>query len=360
MPQTLLRRRWLRTASTSALLCLSLTSFRSLNAAEGLDTADSVAQLSPRNTPREVEAEDKGEYPGLTIAKQGFSTTAARKQAITDLKLERLSPEAQRKSQSLLKNLGMYRHLPTLTFECDPNVYEYFLQNPDVAVSTWRAMEISQFQLQETSPRHYRADAGDGSIGEVELLLQTPSETMILCDGAFKSPLLPKPIVARSLMRLQTTFSKDQDGRVFVTHSGDVFVEFPSHAVEAVAKVISPVSHSIADRNFKQMTLFVHLMSQAMAKHPIWVEQVGGKLDGIQKQKKAEFLEVAGKSCDDARKRFAAATASQAFSPEEMLTPYRQYHSATPASGTSNTTARGTSIRQAQATTPANQGTTKN
>ena len=117
------------------------------------------------------------------------------------------------------------------------------------------------------------------------------------------------------------------------THSGDVFVEFPSHAVEAVAKVIAPVSHSIADRNFKQMTLFVHLMSQAMARHPGWIEQIGNKLDGVSPQKQVEFLEVSARSTAASRRRMALAAGFPVFSPEEVLTPFRQANGQSPQPG---------------------------
>lgn len=328
MPRSFPRGGFLRTVTTGAAICLSVTL---LSAADELEMAEGLAQLNSRTAAREAAAreaehEEKGQYPGLTIVKPGNSTTAVRKQSIADLGLERLSEEAQQKSQALLKNVGMFRHLPTISFECDPAVYDYFLRNPDVAVATWRAMEISQFQLHERSPNHYHADAGDGSVGDVELYLHTPNDTIIYCDGAFKSPLLPKPIVARSLMRLQTSFVQEQDGRIIGTHSGDVFVEFPSNAVEAAARVVAPVSHSIADRNFKQMTLFVHLMSQAMVKNPGWVEQLGNKLDGISKQRKLEFLEVSARSCGEARRRFVAANSSQTFSPDEVLSPFRNWN----------------------------------
>lgn len=326
MPRSHQRERWLRTV-TSAAIGLSIVALHSLAFAGGDDAAEGVAQVNPRVTARDFDSEDRTQYPGLTFVKSGLSSSTARKQAITELEISRFPAEAQWKSQSVLKNLGLFRRLPTISFECDPEVYHYFLKNPDVAVSTWRAMEISQFQLHQTGTNQYRADAGDGSVGDVELLLQSPTETVIHCDGAFKSPLLPKPIVARSLMRVKTSFAKDQEGRIIGTHTGDVFVEFPSQAVEAVVKVISPVSHAIADRNFKQMTLFVHLMSQAMIKHPGWVEQTGNKLDGIPKQKKLEFLEVASKSYTDSQRRTLLATSGRSFSPDEVLTPFREWNS---------------------------------
>ena len=162
-------------------------------------------------------------------------------------------------------------------------------------------------------------------------------------------------------MRLQTSFTKDQEGRIIGTHSGDVFVEFPSHAVEAVAKVISPVSHNIADRNFKQMTLFVHLMSQAMARHPGWVEQTGNKLDGIPKEKKQELLEMASKSYAESRRRFAAANSVQTFSPDEVLTPFRQWNSQGSGLGSTQTPARtGNVARPVQSATQTGSATLRN
>lgn len=318
MPYSFLRGRWLRVVTTCAVVSLSFATVDPLRAADGPNAAGAGAN-------GQVEIDDPAHYPGLTFVKPGVSTKVMRKQATSEIPMDRLSPEGQRKSLALLKNVGMYRRLPTISFECDPEIYRYFLTHPDVAVSSWRAMEISQFQLQELDPYHYRADAGDGSVGSVELLLSTPTETLIHCDGAFKSPLLPKPIVARSLMRLQTSFAKTADGRIVGTHTGDVFVEFPSPTVETVAKVIAPVSHSIADRNFKQMTLFVHLMSQAMGRHPGWIEQIGNKMEGISPQKKQEFLEVSARSAAEARRRQAIANGHPGFSPEELLVPFRQF-----------------------------------
>ncbi|MBC8113244.1 MAG: hypothetical protein H7062_02610 [Candidatus Saccharimonas sp.] len=130
--------------------------------------------------------------------------------------------------------------------------------------------------------------------------------------------------MARSLMRLQTTFAKEPDGRIIGTHSGDVFVEFPSQAVETVAKVISPVSHTIADRNFKQMTLFAHLMSQAMARHPGWIEIIGNKLD-VSAERKREFMEMSARSHALSRKRLnAAAQPPFPLAPDDLLTPFRE------------------------------------
>ncbi len=297
-------RHWWRSALLAGAV-YGLT-FGSQAFAADLPTRDGAELAGSRTISADAELDAAFQSLGVLTAKTGSSSYAVRKQAISELQAAELSAEATTKVNRILNNLAMFRRLPTLTFEADPDVYNYFLRNPDVTVATWRAMEISKFQLTNLGAGCYNADAGDGSVGRIEILRQTPTETVIHCDGAFKSPLLPKPITARSVMRLQTSFTKDADGRIVATHSGDVFVEFPSQAVETVARVISPVSHSIADRNFKQISLYVHLMTQAMAKHPGWIETIGNKLDGVTGAQRQQFLEVSARSHVIARKRLAA------------------------------------------------------
>jgi hypothetical protein len=235
---------------------------------------------------------DPAHYQAIRVAEPGSSSLATRREAIAELSLAGLTPVQLAKAQDVLNGLGLFRRLPTLEMEADADVYRYLLSHPDIAVSTWRAMDISKFQLNLIGPGVYHADAGDGSVGTVELWRATPDETVIYCDGAFKSPLLAKPIVARAIMRLKMRFFDDADGKARVEHCGDVFVEFPSQTVETVARVISPVSHMIADRNFRQLTLYVHLMSQAMSRQPGWIRTIARRMDSPEEQR-AEFLATA-------------------------------------------------------------------
>ena len=113
------------------------------------------------------ESDDDFPYQGLTIVQSGTSSSATRKQAVAELPLDALPSDVRQKTQSVIKGMSLYRRLPTISFEVDRNVYGYFLKHPQVAVSSWRAMGISKFTLEETRPQVYSADAGDGSQGTV-------------------------------------------------------------------------------------------------------------------------------------------------------------------------------------------------
>lgn len=321
---------YLRCAMSTGAALVALLPAAIAPAAEGIDAKGEVTRVQFRRPARDAESDD-WLYRGIETLQPGSSSSATRRAAISELPLDRLRPEARARAESILKDVGLFRRLPALQFEVDPDVYRYFLEHPDVAVGTWRAMEISKFELKPVRAGVYHADAGDGSVGEVEVFYRTPGDTLIACDGAFKSPLLARPIVARALIRVQTEFHREMDGRVVAVQNGDVFVQFPSTTVETVAKIISPVSHSIADRNFKQITLFMYMMSQAAGKQPGWVESIGRRLDQVSDEERVEFLEMAARAYITARRReLGANEPDKSFSVDEILSPLRQSNSVDP------------------------------
>jgi hypothetical protein len=308
--------------STSALSLRAALGLIAVTA--GFTAGNSLPAEEPRTTwsssrPQGADDVDPAHYQAIRVSQPGSSSLATRREALAELSLAGLAPAQLAKAQAVLNGLGLFRRLPALEMEVDAEVYRYLLSHPDVAVSTWRAMDISKFQLNLTGPGVYHADAGDGSVGTVELWRATPDETVIYCDGAFKSPLLARPIVARAIMRLKMRFFEDADGKSKVEHCGDVFVEFPSQTVETVARVISPVSHMIADRNFRQLTLYVHLMSQAMSRQPGWIRTIARRMDSPEAQR-AEFLSVAAKAHTESERRRDAASPLPV---DDILAPLR-------------------------------------
>lgn len=282
-------------------------------------------QLRKSETAPAKAAEDGSDpfvYQGLTIVHAGTSSGAVKKQAIAETKLDAVPVAARQKVQAVLQNPSLFRKLPTISFEVDRNVYAYFLKNPNIAVSSWQALGISKFSLAEVRPQVYTADAGDGSTGTIEVLYSTPEDTMIFCEGAFKSPLMSKPIVAKAVMRLRAKFHKEPDGRILATHSADVFVDLPSQTVETVAKLISPLSNTIADRNFKQLTFYAHMMTVAMARQPGWVEAMADRMKDITPAQRDDFLKVSAASYIAARQR-EAQLHGQPLSLEEVLEPLK-------------------------------------
>ncbi|MGD9855761.1 MAG: hypothetical protein AB7U20_12520 [Planctomycetaceae bacterium] len=236
----------------------------------------------------EIDAE--AEEPRVSQLEKGSSSRRHRQAAVDDLPQQNLTPQQRQVVVDVLDSTSVFRRLPAFRCELDPRVHDYFIRYPDVAVSIWRAMAISCLEMTQTNPRQYEIDTRDGTTGVVTVLHQTRESCLVHCEGLFKSPYLKDAIHAKSLMHLKTKFTADRDGRIYATHQADLFVSFPSQKVGTIAKLISPVSNAIIDRNFQEISLFIHVMWLAMTKQPGWVEQIAGRLEGVPPGRSEELI----------------------------------------------------------------------
>lgn len=249
-----------------------------------------IVQIGGKSSGKSAHGSEQKGLPDLDA--KGASDSASKKAAIAAMPIEQLSQENRQMVAGLLKSAGYYRRLPTVTFPVEPEVYNYFLAHPDVAVSIWRAMKISKLQMWQTGKVDYEADTGDGSVGALEVLHSNGDKCLVTCDGLYKSPLFSKPIAAKSLLLLQTSFAKQQDGAIQVTHRADLFVSFPSQTIDVAARIFSPLTVKMTDRTFTEISLFLKMMSMAMCRRPDWVEQITERMDGVADVRKEQVLEL--------------------------------------------------------------------
>jgi hypothetical protein len=73
--------------------------------------------------------------------------------------------------------------------------------------------------------------------------------------------------------------------------------------MDVVSKIFSPLTVSMTDRTFTEVSLFLKMMSLAMARRPDWVEQVAANMDGVADIRKDQVLELNSQVHSAARKR---------------------------------------------------------
>ncbi|MFG0297346.1 MAG: hypothetical protein ACF8PG_15675 [Maioricimonas sp. JB045] len=291
------------------------------------DMAAPLEAVQDRQTPPilQVAGQDDGHGDAspqirVDVIDQGTSSRRIRGGAIKALPTQYLSAQHRQAANEILSSLSLYRRLPVIRCDVDPRVYGFFTTHPDVAVSIWRAMGISKLQMFQTGPNEYESDLGDGTFGVITVLHRSRNSYLILCEGQFNSPLLTKPIQSRALMHLQTSAGQDRNGQHYVTQQADLFVSFPSQTVDTIARIVSPVSNRMADKNFEEVSLFVRMMDVAMHRQPGWVEQISQKLDGILPGSREKLLDVTSQVYVDARRQ-ALREAGMPVSVDEVIPP---------------------------------------
>jgi hypothetical protein len=283
--------------------------------------------------PQQLPNETSGERPAnsseppidVEILARGSSSRSTLSDALDRLPLDELTEDQRRRVNEVLENRSMFRRLPAISIDADPEVYNHLTHNPESVVGIWRVLGISKFTMQQTGPTEWYGDAGDGSTGTIDVLSRSPNRHLLLCTGKYKSPLLARPIEATAVMHLQTQYVQGEDLQPKVVHGLDLFVMFPSNTVDTVVRVIAPVSHMIADRNFRELSLFVRFMNVAMERQPGWVEQTIQRIDGIDREQRIELMKVSARVYVDAQNRAAANPDRRVEQAglEELIAPYR-------------------------------------
>lgn len=256
----------------------------------------------------------------VDVVEHGTSSRRVKREAIQQLPLDQLTRDSRVEADKVLNDLSLFRRLPVVRVDADPRLLKFFTDYPEVAVGIWRAMDITTLSMTPKGLNTYESDSGDGSVGLITVLYRDAHQQLIHCEGLFKSPVLAKPIKARALMHLQTESTVEAAGRPLATCKADVFVSFPSTTVETVARVVSPVSNRIADRNFEEVAMFVRMMHVAMTQQPGWVEQIARRMDGVTQQRKEEMLDLMARVYVDARRR-TASSQMQTLTPESLRLP---------------------------------------
>lgn len=253
----------------------------------------------------QTEMNELAKRVGIRIAAEGRSDKRLRKQSVKRIPTRNMSARSRSRVAKVLDECAQYRRLPELHYAVEPKMYEYLIEHPDVAVSTWRAMEISRVQLWQTGPVEYEASAPDGSLGSATVLYRDRSQCLMLCDGTYSSPLLPKPITAAGLLWLRHDYRPGQNGQMMVRQRLDVFVSFPSATARTMAALASPITNMMLDRNAFEISLYARMMSQAVESDPAWVEDIASRLEGVLPQRRQELASLV-RPVETSRDRTAA------------------------------------------------------
>lgn len=239
------------------------------------------------------QMEDLAAQAGYRILAPGDSSAAAQRRAAEGIPVNRMTGPARSRAVGVIRECNQYRHLPELQYSADPAMYRYLLQHPDVAVSTWRVMGISKFEMWQTGREQYEARAVDGSEGVTSVLYRDQQQCVFICSGSYHNALLPRSLSATALVWLRSAFTPMSDGTWQVTQKADTFIVFESQGLSTFAKVLTPVTNTMMDRNLFEVSLYAGLMSRAVRDEPEWVIQVAQQLDGVHPQRSGELIDIA-------------------------------------------------------------------
>lgn len=233
---------------------------------------------------------------GVCLAfQQGSSNAANRQDALRSLPLEKLDDTARSKVLSVVQESSFFRRLPVCVIRCDPELYLFVVRHPDVIVAIWRAMGVTEIELEESGPGKFRYKDADGTRGTVEYVYATHDTHVIYSEAVYEGPLFNRTVRSKAVILLKSGYVLETDGHYYVTSRLDAFVSVDKAAWEALTKTLHPLVGRIADANFTQTVQFVALLQETATQNPDGMQRLAGRLQNIQPQVRAEFAALLSK-----------------------------------------------------------------
>jgi hypothetical protein len=232
---------------------------------------------------------------------------------------KQIAPQYRRAAQRVVNDASLYRRLPTRVIDCDPDVFTFLLQHPEVVVDVWRVMGISQIALDKMPNGAYRGSDSLGTVGTVRYVHthwgnNAENIAVIYADGAYDGKPFVKPLKAQSVILLRSESVQESNGRHYITVRIDSFMKIEQMGVELVAKTVQPWISQTADRNFIETLTFVSNFSRTAETNPQGMKRLATRLNAVDQPTREELVAL----CFRTAERYAQRDDANRTSADEL------------------------------------------
>lgn len=231
---------------------------------------------------------------GLGDPNHADTSRAARESAVQAIPFEKLDADARNKVNWVLANTSVFRRMPVRVVQSDPDLYLFLLRHPDVVVNVWEVLGMSRLSVRQAGPDWYQVSDEAGTTGSLEFLYRGADTHIAYVEGIYKGTTLTRQIHGRGLMVLKSGYTRQEDGRYYVTSRLDAFLNVEPGGAEFLTKTFQPMVGKVADLNFSQAVGFLGSMSRTAEVNNRGMQRLAKKLVRVQPEVRDQFAVLAG------------------------------------------------------------------
>ena len=232
--------------------------------------------------------------------RKASTSHAARQDAVKSIPFDKLDAESRAKVVSVLRDVSFFRRMPVQVIPCDPGLFLFLVQHPDVIVNIWQVMGVTGIEMQETGPNTFHVVDPAGTKGSAEYLYSDHETQLIYSEGAYEGPLFTRPAKGRCLMVLKSGYVREPDGRYYITTRVDVFMRMENVGVDLLTKAFSPLVGKVADMNLAYTAGFFASFSRAAEKNPQGARRLADKLSTVRPEVRQRLAQLAERAAQQA------------------------------------------------------------
>jgi hypothetical protein len=221
-----------------------------------------------------------------------ISTREAREDAVRAVPYAKLGRNARAKVSNVLSSTTLYRRMPSQRVDCDPALFQFVIEHPDLIVNIWQVLGISEVTLNRVGENRFEADDKAGTLGHIDLLHSSSTLHLLLAEGAYEGPLFGRPVRGKVLVLIRHSEAAQTDGRTFVRCRLDAFLQLENIGAGVLAKTFQPLVGAAADHNFHETVKFLGALNRAAESNPVGMRQMTAKLEHVEADDREEFSEL--------------------------------------------------------------------
>ena len=223
----------------------------------------------------------------------GSSHRNYRAAGIKAIPFNQINAQARKRIKDVVDHTSFYRRLPVETIDADPEYFRLLVRKPELIVSIWQLMGVTQMSTERTGPFSVKTNDGAGTISDLELIYGNDRLHVFYGNGSYTGPLLKQKLSGRCVIVLQTQ-SKETATGYELTNVLDIYLRVDNATASLITRTIQPLVGTTADHNFSESLKFVQRLNQSTRANGPGVKGMGRKLQ-INTQVRKEFEKVVDK-----------------------------------------------------------------
>lgn len=152
--------------------------------------------------------------------------------------------------------------------EFPANFYDWLLDHPDRVALAWRRLGVPCVSIANHANGTFGWSDGQGSDLTWQCAWSGQAGRIWYAEGQARPGAHLPLISVRAVAVLRCNKRRESDGRTFVTHDVDVYMQTDSKAAALVMRLIGPAAPRLAQQGAEQLLLFFSGIARHLEAHP--------------------------------------------------------------------------------------------
>ncbi len=220
----------------------------------------------------------------------GQSSREARIAAIRSIPFDQLTPDATKRLRSVIDDASYFRRMPSQNVACDPEMYVFLIRHPEVVVSLWDVMGMTNVTLERVGEYQLLGNDGAGTKCKLDLVYGSDNLHIYQSNGAYSGNLWARELEGRCVVCIHSRPGKRADGSPGIVAWMDAFLKLENVGADLAVKALGPFVSKTADHNFAECAGFFSQISQTASTNPQGLVRVATQLPRVTPPVRESFV----------------------------------------------------------------------